>query len=104
MYIRKEYNLCVSCVGWSGWTSSIDQLLRLFETSYAGRIVWFKDVILELCYSQEEDNMKTEINQKFQERWMSHYSLLVKYYHAHLRNLIITSFHQNYFINNTSLS
>ena len=57
MYIRKEYNLCV---GWSGWTSSFDQLVRLFE---AGRIVWFKYVILELCYRQEEDDMKTEINQ-----------------------------------------
>ena len=35
-------------------------LLRLFE---AGRIVLFKYVILELCYRQEEDDMKTEINQ-----------------------------------------
>ena len=49
MYITKEYNLCV---GWSGWTSSFDQLLRLFQ---AGRIVWFKYVIVELCYRQEEE-------------------------------------------------
>lgn len=35
-------------------------LLLLFE---AGWIVWFKYVTLELCYRQEEDDMKTEINQ-----------------------------------------